>query len=135
MSFFTHSINVMSVTIGVFRKHKAVPMSIHNLQGSIKTFGSQTSPFRCSNNDIHSTCTTNSIDLSASTSTRNGGVPPYSSASTARATSSMFNINSTATPRTQPNAAAIHSAQSFQHASNSGLFPFALLFISLFLFD
>lgn len=92
-------------------------MSIHNLQGSIKTFGSQVPIVRCSNNDIHSTCTNNSIDLSSST--RTNSIQPYSLASTARATSSMFNINST-TPRSQQPSSAIHSAQSFQHASNSG---------------
>lgn len=97
--------------------HKAVPMSINNLQGAIRTFGTQVPPLRCSNTDLHSTCATNSIDLGASTSSR--CLPAYSSASTARATSSMFNINSI-TPRAQPSNTATHSAQSFQHAANSG---------------
>jgi hypothetical protein len=96
-------------------QHKAVPMSINNLQGAVRTFG--VPPLRCSNNDIHSTCTASSIDLGASTSTRNAAIAPYSSASTARAASSMFNINSI-TPRVSQPPSTVHAAQSFQH--NSG---------------
>lgn len=99
-------------------QQKAVPMSINNLQGAIRTFGApQVFPPRCSNNDLRSA---NSIDLGSPTGTRYNGIQPYSSASTARATSS-FNINSI-NPRNQTNSTVGHLAQSFQHPGNSGMF-------------
>ncbi|KAI6228903.1 hypothetical protein M3Y99_01169900 [Aphelenchoides fujianensis] len=90
-------------------QHKAVPMSINNLQGSIRTFGSQPPPPRLSSNDLMNA---QAADFTSSASTIANS--RYSAASTSRTASSMFNINAV-TPRQTP---AVHAVQSFQHVTN-----------------
>uniref|UniRef100_A0A915DDN0 FERM domain-containing protein n=1 Tax=Ditylenchus dipsaci TaxID=166011 RepID=A0A915DDN0_9BILA len=82
-------------------QQKSVPMSINNLQGGIRTFGAQQPMlFRHSNADIHSTRTTNSIDM---------GMPPILQVMEFN-TSSLFNVNSLHNCQS-----TVHSVQSFSH--------------------
>ncbi|KAI6213649.1 FERM domain-containing protein [Aphelenchoides besseyi] len=94
-------------------QHKSVPMSINNLQGSIRTFGSQPPPSRYTSNDLMNSISANS-EFGSSSITANSR-HRYSAASSNRTTSSMYNINSV-TPRNTP---TVHAVKSFQHATNS----------------
>ncbi|KAI6186680.1 hypothetical protein M3Y98_00159000 [Aphelenchoides besseyi] len=94
-------------------QHKSVPMSINNLQGSIRTFGSQPPPSRYTSNDLMNSISANS-EFGSSSITANSR-HRYSAASSNRTTSSMFNINSV-TPRNTPTVQAV---KSFQHTTNS----------------
>ncbi|KAI1722797.1 protein-tyrosine phosphatase domain-containing protein [Ditylenchus destructor] len=112
--------------VGDAIQQKSVPMSINNLQGGIRTFGTpQPLMHRHSNADVHSTRTTNSIDMGMSGISTNGVCMHHQACSSSSSnllinrvnTSSLYNINAAQNGVQNGNncQSTVHSVQSFSH--------------------